>query len=60
MYQFTQKHPLVNTSLTLPAGAPGAMASKQRMGYLAQPSGAEMSKIPTLFMVGGADYNHLT
>lgn len=46
MYQFAQKYPLVDTtkSHTLPVGTPGAMASKQRMDYLAQPAALRCQK----------------
>lgn len=46
MYQFAQKYPLVDTtkSHTPPVGTPGAMASKQRMDYLAQPAALRCQK----------------
>jgi hypothetical protein len=55
MYQFAQKYPLVNTtkSHTLPVGTPGAIGFRTKNGLPCTTRSAEMSKIPTLLMVGG-------
>ena len=46
MYQFAQKYPLVNTTKSHATSwlYQGAMASKQRMDYLAQPAAQRRQK----------------